>query len=74
MSECVFCGIQTSDGAPTVKLTKKGCDGVLKANEQCNACITTVPGQVVHVKCWSRFINKHEIDLFTKRKHNTDVV
>ena len=74
MSECVFCGVQTSEGAPTAKLTKKGCDGILKANEQHNACITIVPGQVVHVKCRSKFINKNEIDLFRKRKQDTGVV
>lgn len=54
--ECVFCGRTLSGEEPTTKLREKGCEGIAKANVLRNCNITTVPGQVVHIKCRRIFV------------------
>jgi len=55
MDKCVFCEEPLSNGEPTSTLRIKGCEGIAKANELRNRNISTVPGQVVHVKCRKDF-------------------
>ena len=42
-------------------LRKKGCEGIIKASAARNSDIGTVPGQVVHVKCRSDYVNSNVV-------------
>ena len=51
----MFCGETLSGEEPITKLREKGYEGITKANVLRNSNITTVPGQVVHIKCRKNF-------------------
>ena len=42
-------------------LRKKVCEGIIKASAAKNSDIGTVPGQVVHVKCRSDYVNPNVV-------------
>ena len=51
----------------TVKLGKKGCEGIVKASESQQIVSTVVVGQLVHVKCRKEFISPNVIARDMKR-------
>ena len=55
MDKCVFCKEPLLSGQKTATLGTKGCEGIAKANALRSSSISTVPGQVVHVKCRKDF-------------------
>ena len=61
MDKCVFCQELLSNGEATSTLGDKGCAGIAKANELRRGNISTVPGQVVHVKCRRYFCSLNYI-------------
>lgn len=63
----MFCGETLSGEEPTTKLQEKGCEGIAKANVLRNCNITTVPGQVVHVKRRKNFCSPTGISSAVKR-------
>ena len=44
-----------------MKLRKNGCELIIKASAARNSDIGTVPGQVVHVKCRSDYVNPNVV-------------
>ena len=55
-----------------VKLTKRGCDGIVNANTERQDDVTCKPGDVVHRTCRRDFTDKRRI-LLAKRKSTTNV-
>ena len=68
MDDCVFCDDSLSDGQPTSKLRKKGCDGIKDAATSHESEKPVVPGQLVHVNCRKEYTKDQSIEAH-KRKH-----
>lgn len=73
MTECVFCGSKISDDALTVKLTQKGCKGILRASEQRNTVISVFPGQLVHEECRKQFTNPRKLQQYKNKQQKVQV-
>ena len=71
MDTCAICkkSVEESD---QVKLTKRGCDGIVNANTERQDDVTCKPGDVVHRTCRRDFTDKRRI-LLAKRKSTTNV-
>ena len=63
----MFCGETLSGEEPITKLREKGYEGTTKANVLRNSYITTVPGQVVNIKCRTKFCSPTGISSAVKR-------
>ena len=70
MDECTFCHDPITGSRKTVKLRTKGCKNIAKCAVERGQDISVQPGQIVHSKCRSDFINPKDIKLSAKkRKH-----
>ena len=57
MDVCKFCKTSLNDGQPTVELTERGIQGILKASVERGSQFDIKVGQKVHTECRKRFVN-----------------
>lgn len=68
MDLCVFCDEFLLNGEPLVTLTDKGCSGIQKANDARQNQISVTPGQKVHTKCRSEYVNPIAIKSYNRKR------
>ena len=67
---CPIC--KTEDGGEMVTIRQKGADGISEASVRRGDTINVTAGCKVYSKCRRLYINNIEIDLYLKRKQNSE--
>ena len=67
-SQCPVCSKPVLQNQASAKLTKKGCESILKASEARGVITVAVPGQKVHIECRKKHCRPSSIEAHNRKR------